>query len=201
MQAAVAFSTEFTNLWWIYQKLNLKRHGSRHGASGPGPVGNICHTKDGYICIMGGNPPLDWMEREGLAGDLKGHPYWSNPALRRDPQVSLHVFGLTDAWTRTHSKMKLFHACQAQQINWAPVYSLEEVHADPHIQARDFFVEIEHPELGARFEYPGAPYKFGETPWSIRRRAPLVGEDNSEVYGALGLSKEELALLAQAGVI
>ena len=46
------------------------------------------------------------------------------------------------------------------------IYTPSEALADPHFVARGFPVEIEHPELDLTFTYPGAPYKFGATPWS-----------------------------------
>jgi crotonobetainyl-CoA:carnitine CoA-transferase CaiB-like acyl-CoA transferase len=65
-----------------------------------------------------------------------------------------------------------------------------------------YFVEVEHAELGDILTYPGAPYHLSETPWRIRRRAPLIGEDNEEVYGKeLGFSKTEILDLKQKGII
>ena len=73
---------------------------------------------------------------------------------------------------------------------------------DPHFQARGFVVEVEHLELGKTFRYPGAPYRFTVSPWAVRRRAPLLGEDNQTIYGQeLGLTPEEMAALARDGVI
>jgi crotonobetainyl-CoA:carnitine CoA-transferase CaiB-like acyl-CoA transferase len=40
-----------------------------------------------------------------------------------------------------------------------------------------------------------------ESPWAIRRRAPLLGEDNAGVYGELGLSADSLTALREARVI
>ena len=49
--------------------------------------------------------------------------------------------------------------------------------------------------------YPGAPYRLSQTPWSIRP-APHLGEHNDEIYGGhLGVSREELRLLWQMGII
>ena len=45
--------------------------------------------------------------------------------------------------------------------------------SDPHFQARGFPVEVEHPELGESFTYPGAPYQLPKALWAIHRRAPL----------------------------
>jgi len=61
--------------------------------------------------------------------------------------------------------------------------------------ARGFAVEVEHPELGASFTYPGAPYVFEKTPWRISRRAPRLGEHNQEVFGEIGFSTAEIDTL------
>ena len=55
------------------------------------------------------------------------------------------------------------------------IYTPGEAMQDPHFVDRGFPVEIEHPELGRSFTYPGAPYRFNGTPWSATR-APLLGE-------------------------
>lgn len=73
---------------------------------------------------------------------------------------------------------------------------------DPHLQDRDFFVPVEHPELGREFTYPGPAAIYNESPWKISRRAPLVGEHNQEILGKeLGLSRSDLEALSKSGVI
>ncbi|MEK7849124.1 MAG: CoA transferase, partial [Chloroflexota bacterium] len=72
---------------------------------------------------------------------------------------------------------------------------------DPQYKSRDYFVQSEHPKAGP-LTYAGAPFKMSETPWQVRRPAPMLGEHNEEVFcGRLGLSREELVRLRQAGVI
>ena len=67
---------------------------------------------------------------------------------------------------------------------------------------RQFWVEVEHPELGRSFIYPGGAAIYSKTPWRISRRAPLLGEHNEEVLrGELGLAPEELSLLGERGVV
>ena len=83
-----------------------------------------------------------------------------------------------------------------------PVLSPSEVVNLAQLKAREFWIEVEHPELGATIKYPGFCPKFSETPCQLRRRAPLIGEHNLEIYyNELGLSKEEIILLTQANVI
>ena len=43
-------------------------------------------------------------------------------------------------------------------------------------------VKVEHPEVEASFNHPGAPCKFEASPWQIKRRAPMLEEDNEAVY-------------------
>jgi crotonobetainyl-CoA:carnitine CoA-transferase CaiB-like acyl-CoA transferase len=62
-------------------------------------------------------------------------------------------------------------------------------------------MEVEHPELGTSITYPGPFAHLSLTPYSIRRRAPLIGEHKQEVYQELGISPEELISLKEAGII
>jgi crotonobetainyl-CoA:carnitine CoA-transferase CaiB-like acyl-CoA transferase len=79
---------------------------------------------------------------------------------------------------------------------------MDEIVDDPHLADRGFFVDVEHPELERSFVYPGSAAIYNGSPWRISRRAPLIGEHNLEVLcGELGMSREELTLLAESGII
>ena len=83
-----------------------------------------------------------------------------------------------------------------------PVFTPGDLLASPQLEARGFWVEVEHPELGDSITYPGAFVKASEAPWMMRQRAPLIGEHNQEIYHKeLGLSQEELLMLKQGGII
>ena len=70
------------------------------------------------------------------------------------------------------------------------------------LRVRDYWEDVEHPELDAVITYPGAFAKISEAPCAVRRRAPLIGEHNEEVYTKeLGFSREELLALKQAKII
>jgi crotonobetainyl-CoA:carnitine CoA-transferase CaiB-like acyl-CoA transferase len=61
---------------------------------------------------------------------------------------------------------------------------------------------VDYPEVGAKLRHPGPAGIFNGSPWRISRRAPLVGEHNEEVLcGELGLTRAELAVLAEGGVV
>ncbi len=83
-----------------------------------------------------------------------------------------------------------------------PVATPEDILADPQLEARDFWEDVAHPELGATVLYPGPFTRVAGGETGIRWRAPLLGEDNELVYGTeLGLTREELRALYEGGVI
>ena len=93
-------------------------------------------------------------------------------------------------------------ACSTRGSNAGAIRSPDEVMEDPHLEDRGFWTEVEYPELGQTLQHPGPGAIFNGSPWSISRRAPLVGEHNEEVLcGELGLSKAELAALAEGGSV
>jgi crotonobetainyl-CoA:carnitine CoA-transferase CaiB-like acyl-CoA transferase len=96
----------------------------------------------------------------------------------------------------------LYSEAVKRHIQLYPVYTPEEIAKDKHLHARQFWVKVEHEELGTALTYPGAFAKLSETPCRIWRRAPLIGEHNEEIYQReLNLSQEELSALKQAGII
>ena len=56
--------------------------------------------------------------------------------------------------------------------------------ADPHMTARQFVVEMDHPEVGKR-KVAGLPMKFSAMPQLPYFHAPLLGEHNDFVFGEL----------------
>ena len=111
-------------------------------------------------------------------------------------------FDILQRWTRTHSVQELFELGQSMRFPWAPVSSPEDVLKSPQLRAREFFIDVDHPELGTTLGYPGMPYKLTPSMEKKWKRAPLIGEDNVQIYeGELGLSSEELGRLSSMKVI
>jgi crotonobetainyl-CoA:carnitine CoA-transferase CaiB-like acyl-CoA transferase len=83
---------------------------------------------------------------------------------------------------------------------FAPVNTLEETLEDPHVRETGMFTSVEHPRLG-RLPQISPPFAFSETPATIRRPPPELGEHTSELLGELGLSAEHVIDLADRGVV
>jgi len=76
----------------------------------------------------------------------------------------------------------------------------KDILESPQLQARNYFVEVDHPVVG-KLIYPGAPVIADGTPWT-QERAPLLGEHNEEIFcDRLGYSKQELDKLRGSGVV
>jgi crotonobetainyl-CoA:carnitine CoA-transferase CaiB-like acyl-CoA transferase len=142
---------------------------------------------------------VEWMENEGMAEDLKDEKYREEGY--RDSRMN-HILQVLGQWTRTHTAQELFESGQLMRFPWAPISSLKEVLSNPQLKAREFFVDVEHPEMKRSISYPGSPYKFSHASADGWKRAPLIGEDNVRIYqGELGLSDTELQRLSSLGVI
>lgn len=86
------------------------------------------------------------------------------------------------------------------QVGFSPIYDAADIFADPHFVARGTIVKVADDELGEVRMQCVVP-RFSETPASVRRTGPSLGQHNDEVFGALGLSAEEIARLRAAGAI
>lgn len=183
--------------------------------------------KDGHIWSYvvagagaGWDVIIDWLDSEGMAGDLKD-PEWAEVfellgdirrliAMASDPPALMarlgqfaHINEIVVAFLMKHTKREVFEGAAPRRIMMVPAQSPKDLLESPQLEALGYFVDVEHPELGATLKYPGAPYyHISEAPWRISRRAPLIGEHNCEIYEKeLGLSREQLAILKQEGAI
>ena len=162
----------------------------------------IFSCKDGHILLapfQQWETLIEWMESEGVAEDLSNEEY--REERYRDSRMS-HIIQVIERWTKIHTVQELFESGQLMRFPWAAVSSLKELLSNPQLKSRGFFVDVEHPERKGSISYPGAPYKFSHSTTGRWKRAPLIGEDNVQIYqGELGLSDEELQRLSSLGVI
>ncbi len=105
------------------------------------------------------------------------------------------------SWTANKDQNQLAGELQQAGVAAAAVLDAAGVMADPHLQARHTFVELQQPEVGP-FVTPITPASLSLTPAVVRRPAPTLGQHNAEVLKAdLGIDDRRLALLGEAGVI
>lgn len=103
--------------------------------------------------------------------------------------------------TTKHTVKEVGAMMDRERVANSPILNIAEVVDDPHLNARGYFVEVEHPIIG-KAKIPGIPFKLSETPGSVDRPSPLVGEHNEMILSKyLGMSLEEVTRLGREGVI
>jgi benzylsuccinate CoA-transferase BbsE subunit len=118
--------------------------------------------------------------------------------------------GVMNRWLLRYTKAEVMQLARDHELMIFPVNTVPENLASEQLKSRDYFQQLAHPELppkaGRRdlvtnVTYPGPPVALSETPWRIKGRAPLLGEHNAQVYGALGVSEDELRALREKGAL
>jgi crotonobetainyl-CoA:carnitine CoA-transferase CaiB-like acyl-CoA transferase len=106
-----------------------------------------------------------------------------------------------EAWTQNYTQYEVSEMLQKVGVAAFPCLSNRGLVEDPHLNARGFFEEWDHPEIGKR-RYDGMTWKMSKTPGRIQKRAPLVGEHNNYVFGELlGLPQEEIDRLVEEKIL
>ena len=72
--------------------------------------------------------------------------------------------------------------------------------ADPQVAAREMVVEVDHPKAG-RMKALGFPVKFTDTPATVERAAPLLGQHTDEILATLGYDAAAIARLRTEGAV
>jgi len=198
IQEATAAAVEHVAASYFAERRIERRRGTLHWSR----FFRVGKCRDGYVlhCTLGDWTSLiEWVAADGKAQDLT-EPRWNDVLYRAEHAE--HLFDVLDEWVKDYDREELLRRAQMLRLAYAVVQPLEALLQDEQLAARGFFVEVEHPELGRKFRYPGAPYRFGTTPWCIYRRPPIVGEHTGEILKSeLGLETEEIAALAAEGVI
>ncbi len=195
----------------------VRRGGGYFTALGTVKVRAIYPCKDGYVYFffLGGTPGATsmtaltrWLDEEGTAPRLMLEKDWAGMDMGKymyDPEAQKEVEVMETSLARFFlgkTKQQLFDRAYRERILIAPVNDVRDMVEHPQPNARGFFVEVDHPELAASFRYPGHLALLSEGRVGVRRRAPRIGEHNREVYvEELGISRERLAELSEAGVI
>ena len=214
-QQAVALATQAYILSASYGEAEIQRMAGGIKI-GPLHIRLLWPAKDGYVAItyLFGTAfghftkrLMDWIHEEGMCDDetrgmdwvgFGGKLFASGEAIAQFEQLKQIV----ENFTKTKTKAELLQSALERTLLIAPISTIDEVVASPQLAARNYWQELEHPELGKKFKYPGPFVKFSETPITYRRRPPLVGEHNREIYlGELGLTEQQLTELQSRGVI
>jgi crotonobetainyl-CoA:carnitine CoA-transferase CaiB-like acyl-CoA transferase len=81
-----------------------------------------------------------------------------------------------------------------------PINTVSDVVSNPQVLARNMIAEVEHPKI-PELKFPNSPLKLTDSPATIRRVPPLLGQHNEEILAESGYSSDKIADLKERGVI
>ena len=172
---------------------NLVEHLSGHTfepAQGPTGFGlsmtkghKAVHTKDGLACVIPYNPQnfRDFFSAAGRP-DLAEDPRVTGDAIDAADHEALSE--LIDECAPALTTEEWAEVCAKHSIPMAPVLELDTAHEDSYVREGHLLDTVQHPSEGA-IRTVGIPVRFSATPGSIRRLAPVAGQDTADVLAEL----------------
>jgi len=174
----------------------------------PGPMGSAhplnapyqaFPVADGWITVGAANQG-NRLRLLGALGapELGNDPRFANNAdrMRNLPALQAALAPLFKGRTSA----EWLHRLDEAGVPAGPVLDVGQMHADPQALAREMIVETSHPTAG-QVASIGLPIKFSETPGSVRRAAPVLGQHTREVLREHGFSDAEANQMAAEGAI
>ena len=156
-------------------------------------------AKDGYV-VIAAQVDDAWKRLallvggEALAADARFHSSAGRNANREE------ILAIVRAWVEPRRVADCLALLDGIDVPCAKVQNIDEVLADPQIQARGMVVEQEHPVLG-KIQLGNLPFHFSGCDTTIRSAAPLLGQHNKEIASRLGYSAEEIEAMVGDGVL
>jgi crotonobetainyl-CoA:carnitine CoA-transferase CaiB-like acyl-CoA transferase len=157
-------------------------------------------TKDGYLILAVGNDPTfeRFCKAFGQEALLADPRFATNPIRVQNRQL------VTDTLTpvmKSKTTAEWIDALEALKIGCGPINTLEQVFADPHVQAREMVVEMAHGS-GETVKVIANPVKLSATPPSYRSAPPVLGEHTEDVLASvLKMSASDIAALREKGIL
>jgi crotonobetainyl-CoA:carnitine CoA-transferase CaiB-like acyl-CoA transferase len=165
------------------------------------PIYNHYQAKDGKWFIL---------------AHLQPDRYWPHvcralgrPELENDPRFhsieargenAKELVAIMDEIFATKTREEWFEIFEREGLIYTPVQTPSEVVADPQAIANSYVTSFEHPVLG-KTKMVGFPWDFSQTPASIRREAPELGQHTEEILLEMGYSWDDISKLKTEGAI
>ena len=157
-------------------------------------------TADGYMIIAVGNDS----QFASLCEALERRQWARDARFRTNPQRVKHREELVESLrgiTVTRTTAQWVSMLEACGVPCGPINRMDQVFADPQVQARAMRMEMSHPVAG-KVPLVANPIRMSETPVQYRRAPPTLGEHTDDVLGEwLALDRPQVAALRDRGVV
>lgn len=205
-----------TKVPWALQKVNVSREGRDRvrvfAKDGQIKLPLLWECKDGSIAFFFWVGPnfvehnkslVRWIKKSGVDPGLLGTWDWAKEGWNKYTVAEVkQIRGTLETFFMKYTKMELHDGAMEYRIQLTPVLTPKDLLEFPLFKERDFWRDIEHPELGTKITYPGGFVKTGIGDCGVRFRAPLIGEHNEDVlHGGLNISREDIVDMKQRRII
>lgn len=173
----------------------------RSGGALPGIApSNTYPTRDGaYVVIAGNSNPIFKRLMLTIGRDDLGQ----DPAFEhndgRVKQVAL-LDGAIAGWTSSQPIATVLATLEQAGIPAGRIYSVADIVADPHYQARDMILSAQLPD-GVEVKMPGIVPKLSDTPGQINWQGPTLGQHTAEILAGLGFAADAIQQLKDKEVV
>jgi len=182
MHEALAVSVELANPFWFYPRVLVQRQTCRHAQ----PIRThsaLFACADGrYVYsafVLAEQKPwqnlVAWMDSKGLAADLTDPKFLD--VSHRQCEFA-HIQEVIECFFLMMDAADVYREGQERELPIGILNAPEELFADEHLKAREFFVAVDHEGRGQIF-YPGPAYRFSAFKAAPIRRAPKLGEHDA----------------------
>ena len=196
-EAGIHFLTPVIMEWFVHGR-QPNRVGNR--CRGVAPYGVYrCRGRERW-CAIAVFTEGEW---RSLCGVIE------KPSLAEDPRFATglarvenceQLDELIEEWTSNRSAEEVMSLMQEAGVAAGAVLNGRDLGEDAHLNARGFYKELVHPEIG-RHRYLLPPFRLSKTPGEPRMAAPCLGQHNEYVCKRiLGMSDEEFVQLLNEGV-
>lgn len=186
---------------YIYDGVSPVKTGNKYITSAPY---DSFKAKDDYFVLACGTDVM--FERlSALMGmpELAKNPLYKDTELRKQNADALKE--IIEEWTKDKTVDEVCALIDSVNIPVASIYNCEKAANDPNItEVREMLVKIPGPKLHPKTKeltVIGNPIKMEETPCTYFKAAPDLGEDNSDIFKALGFSEDKLAKYREMGAL
>ena len=161
---------------------------------------NAYRCADGGYALIAGNGDSIFRRLMSAIGrdDLGQDPALAGNAGRvtRVAEIDAAI----GAWAAQRSVTQVLEALDAAAVPAGRIYTVADIAADPHYQARGMIDSVTLPD-GSRLAVPGVVPKLSRTPGGHRRNAPALGQDSDAVLREIGLTGEQISALRARGIV
>ncbi len=204
IQESVVATTFMPTCSWDMQKIILTRSGVRSKgtikASDIVTLRNyIWPCQDGHVIwvfLFGAQerwimPLVNWINSEGMADDfIKNFDWVSFDLKTASEETKERMEEPLGRFFMSHTKAELIEGALKNRAMLYPVCTVADIVQNAQLSDRQLWVDLEHPELGAKLMYPGGFFKSTEVSSGVLSRAPLIGEHNQEIFEKLSASED-----------